>query len=37
MNTFQYISHLSIGLTYLLIFVGGFVRIIGAGMVSINW
>jgi len=37
MNTFQYFSYLSTGLIYLLIFVGGLVRIVGAGMLCIDW
>jgi heme a synthase len=37
MNTFQYFSYLSTGLTYLLIFVGGLVRVAGAGMGCPDW
>ena len=37
MNTFRYFSYLSTGLTYLLIFVGGLVRVAGAGMGCPDW
>ena len=37
MNTFRNFSYLSTGLTYLLIFVGGLVRVAGAGMGCPDW
>ncbi len=37
MNTFRNFSYLSTGLTYLLIFVGGMVRVAGAGMGCPDW